>query len=132
MRPARVAAGALAAASVAWVASGCSSAPKGLGKAACPYVRPRIIRLDNRTKLAADRGQAGADISAVAQDVAIYVRQLPDKGKGTHDRVLVRFSAALTRFAATPAGSGPARARASAALDAAETALVRQCRVPGY
>jgi hypothetical protein len=74
------------------ILAGCSSGPGGLGRKACPYLRPRLVRLDR------DVAQGStADLAAVGQDVALYVSALPDGGHATADQPLVRFSAALSR-----------------------------------
>jgi hypothetical protein len=107
--------------------TGCSSGGGGLGRKACPYVRPRVIRVDtDRLRLATAPGPSLADLSAVAQDIAGYVRtNLPDHGKGKADQPLVAFSSALTTFVADHGSSG-------AALDGAERRLDRECHVSGY
>lgn len=102
------------------VSAGCSrGGPAGLGVRACPYVRPRLLRVD-RDLLE----PSSADLGAVAQDFALYVSQLPAGGKAKADRELVRFATALgavTRAGATSADT--------AALAQAEAALKRRCRV---
>ena len=101
----------------------CGSTPKGLGKAACPYVRPRLVRL--ATDLAGN-GPPG-DIAAVAQDFAAYVEtNLPDGGKRKNDQPLVTFSQALTVYVATPT---PAL---RTGLDNATAALQKECHISGY
>ena len=100
--------------------AGCSRAgPAGLGVRACPYVRPRLLRVD-RDLLE----PSSADLGAVAQDFALYVGQLPAGGKAKADQPLVRFEAALAAF--TRAGSTTAD---GATLASAEAALKKRCRV---
>ena len=101
----------------------CSSGTRGLGKGACPYVRPRLIRVDtDRAKLPAGL----ADLASVAQDFADYVRtNLPAGGRAHSDQVLVRFSAALSAYARTGASSPQT-------FDTAEAALAHECAVHGY
>jgi hypothetical protein len=95
----------------------CSGGTTGLGKAACPYLRPRLIRLDT-----ARASQSAATISAVAQDIALYVTtNLPNGGKANSDQPLVRFSVALTAFSS----GGPAPT-----LDSAEARIKQECAVP--
>jgi hypothetical protein len=95
----------------------CSSGPSGLGKGACPYLRPRLIRLD-----AARADASTSNINAVAQDVALFVKtNLPDGGKAKSDQPLVQFSTALSAFAKGGV-SGP--------LDAAESVIKKECAVP--
>jgi len=97
----------------------CSHGPAGLGAKACPYIRPRLVRVDR------DRLEATpADMVAVANDVDLYVTQLPAGGKAHADGQLVRFSHALDALTRTP---GPATATA---FDAAERALKQRCGVP--
>ena len=97
--------------------AGCSSHPAGLGRKACPYLRPRLLRLDRA--LAAGSTN---DIVAVDQDIALFVRNnLPAGGKGPADRQLAAFSTALDQFvhhAGNPAD-----------LTAAEDAVKRVCGV---
>jgi hypothetical protein len=108
----------------------CSSGPAGLGKGACPYVRPRLIRVDaDRAKLPSGL----ADLTSVAEDFADYVRtNLPDGGRAHSDQVLVRFSAALTAYVREGAADGPALTQAEAALTGAEAGLNHECAVHGY
>lgn len=94
---------------------GCSRGPHGLGKGACPYLRPRLIRLDNARVSGSEH-----DITAVAQDIGLYVKGLPAGGKAKSDRKLVTFSQALTVFSTTGSTS---------ALDPAEGAIKRMCNV---
>ena len=103
----------------------CSSGPRGLGRGACPYVRPRLIRLGgDRLHTAADL----PDIATLSQDVGLYVQtDLPAGGRARSDQALVHFSRALAAFVAGQ-GQGPP----VATLDAATAALQRECRVPGY
>lgn len=110
----RAKAGAIVA--VAFLAA-CSSGPAGLGKQACPYLRPRIIRLD-AARLVGDAGVIGA----IDEDVGLYVKSnLPAGGKAKADRPVVAFSAALHAYA-THRGD-------AVALDGAEAALKRECGV---
>lgn len=105
-------------------ATGCSSAPAGLGRRACPYLRPRLVRLDrDRTALPTDPA-AAADVASVAQDIALYVQQLPAGGRSRADQPLVRFSAALDRFAVAPPATGSATN-----LQAPERSIKRVCGV---
>ena len=102
------------------VCAGCSrGGPAGLGIRACPYVRPRLLRVD-RDLL----GPSSTDLGAVAQDFALYVGQLPAGGKAKADQQLVRFATALGAF--TRAGATPAD---SATLATAEAALKKRCGV---
>ena len=102
------------------VCAGCSrGGPAGLGIRACPYVRPRLLRVD-RDLLE----PSSTDLGAVALDFAIYVGQLPAGGKAKADQQLVRFAAALTAF--TRAGSTAAD---GATLASAEAALKKRCQV---
>ena len=66
----------------------CTSGPRGLGKGACPYLRPRLIRLDtDRLHLPGSL----PDVTALSEDVSDYVRtNLPDDGKAKSDQPLVR------------------------------------------
>jgi hypothetical protein len=105
----------LAAAAVL-VVPGCSTGPAGLGKHACPYLRPRLIRLDNA--LLAGRT---ADVVAVDQDLALYVKtNLPAKGKAKSDRPVVAFSHALDAYV---------KSADTSVLDAAEGAVKHECAV---
>lgn len=97
----------------------CSRGPAGLGTKACPYVRPRLVRVD-RDRLDA----TPADLVAVANDFDLFVGQLPAGGKAASDRQLVAFSHALDTLARSGGNDG------SAAFDAAEHALKRRCGVP--
>src|SRR5437588_3589850 len=98
---------------------GACSRPVGLGAKACPYVRPRLVRVDR------DRLEATpADLVAVATDFDLYVAQLPGGGKGHSDAQLVRFSAALDALTRAP---GPAT---TTSFDGAERALKQRCGVP--
>ena len=107
------------------VLAACSSGPRGLGRGACPYLRPRLIRVD------VDRAEAPArpaatDLGAVAADIAAYVRtNLPDGGRATSDRPLVAFSRALSAYSRDTS-------RSSAPLVAAERPVEAECRVTGY
>lgn len=102
------------------VCAGCSRAgPAGLGMRACPYVRPRLLRVD-RDLLEA----SSADLAAVAQDFALYVGQLPAGGRAKADQPLVRFATALG--AVTRAGG---TSTDGTTLASAEAALKRRCRV---
>lgn len=102
------------------VCAGCShGGPAGLGIRACPYVRPRLLRVD-RDLLE----PSSADLGAVAQDFAIYVGQLPAGGKAKADQQLVRFATALGAY--TRSGSTSAD---GATLASAETALKKRCQV---
>lgn len=97
---------------------GACSRPVGLGAKACPYVRPRLVRVDR------DRLEATpADLVAVATDFDVYITQLPDGGKGGSDRQLLRFSHALDALTRAP---GPAT---TSAFDAAERALKQRCGI---
>jgi hypothetical protein len=111
---------AVAGAALALVA--CTSGPRGLGKGACPYLRPRLIRLDtDRLHLPG----ALPDLTALSEDVSDYVRtNLPDGGKAKSDRPLVRFSGALTAFVG---GGG-----VGGGLAASEQAVAHECAVRGY
>ncbi len=113
---------AAAAAALALGLGACSHGPQGLGRHACPYLRPRLVRVDTDRADLSDPARR-ADLAAVAQDIAIYVTQLPAGGKAAADRPLVAFSAALTRFV---------RDGDTAALERAEAPVRRECRVPGY
>ena len=98
-------------------AAACSSGPAGLGKKACPYLRPRLIRLD-----AARLDGNTAVLQAVQQDLRLYVRSnLPAHGTAKADRPIVGLSTALDTYVANPA--------TSAGLDAAEAAVKRLCGV---
>ncbi|MHB8464635.1 MAG: hypothetical protein ACYDH6_17470 [Acidimicrobiales bacterium] len=112
------------AALIAVAAVACSSGPSGLGKKACPYVRPRLVRLDAaRLGLAASRAAATNSIVAVDQDMRLYIAtNVPSGGKAPSDRRLVAFSAALDQFATSFEAVGPA-------LDRAENALKQECGV---
>ena len=101
------------------LAAGCSRQPAGLGLRACPYVRPRLVRIDRDVIQSAT-----ADAGAVAQDFALYVEQLPDGGKAKADRQLVRFAAALR--AATQPGADHA---GLGALAPTESALKQRCNI---
>lgn len=119
----RTKAAALALAPILAVLSGCSSGGAGLGTGACPYVRPRLIRVDTDR---ADLPSRLADLTSVAQDIGDYVRtNLPGGGRGRRDQPLVRFSAALTAYARNGGGS-------RLTLDPAEAALAREYAVHGY
>ena len=102
------------------LSAGCTiHSPAGQGVKACPYVRPRLVRVDR------DLLQSiPTDLGAVAQDFDLYVRQLPDGGRGRADRQLVRFAEAL-RAASRP-GASPAD---KAALAPAESSLKARCKV---
>lgn len=104
----------------------CSSGPRGLGKAACPYLRPRLIRVDtDLAGVAAGRAGAADDLAAVAADLADYVKtNLPHGGKARSDRPVVTLNGALKAVARDPAGP-------TGALLAAERSLRRECRVGG-
>jgi len=106
----------------------CSVGRSGLGARACPYLRPRLVRLD-RDQAALRRGSPGApaDIAAVAQDVALYVGQLPDAGAAAADRSLVRLSHALDAVVAAPEAA--ASVVATGELATAELAVKRRCGV---
>jgi len=112
---------------VAAAGAGCSSGPHGLGTGACPYLRPRLLRVDSdRVRLAGGPAAALTDLGAVAQDLALYVTtNLPDQGRGSADRPLVGFSRALTAFVAAGGTTGPA-------LVDAEAPVARECAVHGY
>jgi hypothetical protein len=101
----------------------CSSGLAGLGKGACPYVRPRLIRVDtDRANLPGSLG----DLRAVADDIGDYVQtNLPDGGRARSDQPLVRFSAALTAYA-------KGGATTPQPLESAEAALSKECAVHGY
>ncbi|GAC1317197.1 MAG: hypothetical protein NVSMB12_14760 [Acidimicrobiales bacterium] len=102
------------------LATGCGvRAPAGLGIKACPYVRPRLVRIDRDILQSLP-----ADLGGVAQDFDLYVRQLPDGGRARADRQLVRFAAALR--AASESGSSPPDL---SALAPAESALKARCKV---
>jgi hypothetical protein len=102
------------------MAAACASGPGGLGKHACPYLRPRLIRLD-----AARLDGSTANVTAVQQDLRLYVRSnLPAAGKAKSDRPVVALSTALDRYVTNPAD--PALL---AALDTAESAVKRECGV---
>ena len=106
----------------------CSS-PAGLGRKACLYLRPRLVRLDNDRAAITNGEAAGAvDLPGVATDIHLYVLALPDGGKAPADRNLVAFSAALDAVAAPP---GPAEATpgATAELDRTEGLIHRLCAV---
>ena len=106
----------------ALVLVGCAGT-KGLGKGACPYVRPRLIRLDtDRLHLPSSL----PDITAVSEDFAGYVRtNLPSGGRARSDRRLVQFSAALSGYV-HDAGRDPTP------LTAAERGLDSECHIAGY
>jgi hypothetical protein len=100
----------------------CGKTP-GLGRGACPYVRPRLIRLDT-DKLHLPGSLP--DIKAVSEDIGDFVStNLPNGGKDKGDQVLVRFSAALDRYVA-------GGATGNATLAPAEAALEHECKVNGY
>jgi|SRR5665213_1731578 len=95
----------------------CSSGPAGLGKKACPYLRPRLVRLDRALVDA-----SAPNITAVDQDLGLYLKSnLPDGAKAKSDQPLVAFSAALHQFAI---GAGSA-----ADLAAREAAVNKLCGV---
>jgi hypothetical protein len=100
---------------VAVMTAGCGS--PGLGKKACPYLRPRIHRLD-AAFAALPAPSAEANLQAVTQDIGIYVSQLPDRGKAKRDQPLVQFSVALNGFPANVAR-----------ITAAEAAVKRECAI---
>jgi len=112
---------------VAALSAGCSSGSHGLGKGACPYLRPRLVRIDtDRLQLTTTPAAALTDLRGVAEDLALYVTtNLPDRGRGSADRPLIRFSRALTAFVA--AGGTP-----SAPLQSSEAPVTRECTVQGY
>jgi hypothetical protein len=112
---------------VAAVGAGCSSGSHGLGKGACRYLRPRLVRIDaDRLHLASTPAAALTDLRGVAEDLALYVTtNLPDHGKGSADQPLVRFSQALTAFVAAGGTTGPA-------LQSAETPVDHECSARGY
>jgi len=104
-------------------AAGCSSSPQGLGRGACPYIRPRLIRLSTDRLHTQD---SLPDISSVAQDIGLYVQtNLPDHGKAKSDQTLVQFSTSLSQFVADGGQS-------AVALDAATAKLEKECKVSGY
>jgi hypothetical protein len=111
---------------VAAVGAGCSSSSHGLGKGACRYLRPRLIRVDtDQLHLATTPASALADLKAVSEDLALYVTSnLPDHGKGSADQPLVHFSQALTAFVA----GGTSRAT----LQSAEAPVAHECSSRGY
>jgi hypothetical protein len=115
---------------VAVAVAACSSGPTGLGKKACPYLRPRLIRLDHaRLSLPDARPLALADINAVDQDIRLYVGgNLPDNGKGKSDQALVRFSGALDRYVAAAGVAAPGP-QALNDLSTTEAALAHECGV---
>lgn len=100
-----------------------SSGPAGLGRKACPYVRPRLVRVDRDRTAPAGSAEATTDLVSVSEDFAIYVGQLPAGGTARSDRELVTFATALR--AATSDGTGSSASR----LDAAEAALKHRCGV---
>lgn len=106
----------VALAAVLLVAGCASHGPAGLGRRACPYVRPRLLRID-RDRLASNP----ADLTSVARDIDLYVTQLPAGGKAKSDRKLAAFSAALDAYL------GPAPSPSN--LDAAEAQIKHLCGV---
>lgn len=102
-----------------------SSGPAGLGRKACPYVRPRLVRVDRDRTAPAGSAEATTDLVSVSDDFAIYVSQLPAGGKARADRELVTFAAALR--AATSSADGTASSPSR--LEAAEAALKHRCGV---
>jgi hypothetical protein len=112
---------------VAAVGAGCSSSSHGLGKGACRYLRPRLIRVDtDRLHLATTPAAALTDLRAVAEDLAAYVTtNLPDHGRGSADQPLIHFSQALTAFVA-------AGGTTTAALQSAEAPVDHECTSRGY
>ncbi|GAC1537739.1 MAG: hypothetical protein NVS3B12_22060 [Acidimicrobiales bacterium] len=111
---------------IALVLGACgSSGPAGLGRKACPYVRPRLVRVDRDRTQSAGSADATADLVSVSEDFAIYVHQLPADGKAHADRELVAFAAALRTSATSPDVGGASTSR----LDHAESALKHRCGV---
>ncbi|GAC1311427.1 MAG: hypothetical protein NVSMB16_08190 [Acidimicrobiales bacterium] len=111
---------------VALVLGGCgSSGPAGLGRKACPYIRPRLVRIDRDRTQPAGGTEATADLVSVSEDFAIYVRQLPAGGHTRADRELVTFAAALRASTTSPDVGGASAAR----LETAESALKHRCGV---
>jgi len=95
------------------VLTACSGATPGLGRGACPYMRPRILRLD-----AALATGNTATIAALDQDLGQYVKtNLPDGGKRKSDQPVVILSTAL---------HGPV-----AGIPAAEVPIKHECAKPG-
>jgi len=112
---------------VAVVGAGCASGSHGLGKRACPYLRPRLARIEtDRLHLTTGRAASLTDLRAVSEDLALYVTSnLPDQGRGSADRPLVTFSRALTAFVA---GGGTS----TTTLQSAEAPVAHECSVQGY
>lgn len=101
------------------------SSPAGLGRKACPYVRPRLVRVDRDRTAPAGSTEATIDLVSVSDDFAIYVGQLPAGGKARADRELVTFGSALRAVTSSPDVGGQLSAR----LDTAESALKHRCGV---
>ncbi|GAC1588609.1 MAG: hypothetical protein NVS3B21_04490 [Acidimicrobiales bacterium] len=102
-----------------------SGGPTGLGRKACPYVRPRLVRVDRDRTAPAGSTEATTDLVSVSDDFAIYVGQLPAGGKARADRELVTFASALRAVTSSPDVGGQLPAR----LDTAEAALKHRCGV---